>query len=79
MKETFYSLAQRSDLNCGRAHRSHEAALECVVRNCLSDGDRCGLCAQDHNPTLWFSEDGSRVGTYNGHNGAVNTCDVTSE
>ena len=36
------------------------------------------LCAQDHHPTLWFSEDGARIGTYIGHNGAVNTCDVSS-
>lgn len=40
----------------------------------LPDGE---VCAQDHHPTLWFSDDGSRVGTYIGHNGAVNTCDVS--
>ena len=34
---------------------------------------------QDHNPTLWFSENGQRLGTYVGHNGSVNTCDVSSE
>lgn len=35
------------------------------------------LVLQDHHPTLWFSDDGYRVGTYNGHNGAVWTCDIT--
>ena len=37
------------------------------------------LIMQDHNPTLWFSENGQRLGTYVGHNGSVNTCDVSSE
>lgn len=37
------------------------------------------LMIQDHHPTLWFSDDGYRVGTYNGHNGAVWTCDITCE
>ena len=37
------------------------------------------LILQDHNPTLWFSENGQRLGTYVGHNGSVNTCDVSSE
>lgn len=36
-------------------------------------------CAKDLNVTLWFSENGQRVGTYTGHNGAVYTCDVTQD
>ena len=35
--------------------------------------------SQEKNVTLWFSENGQRVGTYVGHNGQVSTCDVTSE
>ena len=34
---------------------------------------------QDQNPTLWFSENGQRVGTYVGHNGQISTCDVSSK
>jgi len=37
------------------------------------------ISMQDNHPTLWYSENGQRVGTYNGHNGAVPSCDVTSE
>ena len=41
------------------------------------DGDLLFTCAKDHHPTLWYADDGERVGTYIGHNGAVWTCDVT--
>lgn len=34
-------------------------------------------CAKDHTPNLWYSDDGERIGTYSGHNGAVWTCDIT--
>ena len=34
-------------------------------------------CLQDHNPNLWYADDGTRIGTYVGHNGAVATCDVS--
>lgn len=33
---------------------------------------------QDHHPTVWFTEDGKRLGNYLGHNGAVSTLDVSS-
>ncbi len=36
-------------------------------------------CAKDHTPNLWYSDDGERVGTYSGHNGAVWTCDLSGE
>ncbi len=48
-----------------------------IVKVRVRDGR--GPCVQDHHPTLWFSEDGARIGTYVGHNGAVNTCDVSSK
>ena len=32
---------------------------------------------QDSTPTLWFAEDGARIGRFLGHKGAVNTCDLT--
>ena len=34
-------------------------------------------CAKDHTPNLWYSDDGERIGTFSGHNGAVWTCDLT--
>ena len=35
-------------------------------------------CAvQDLNVNLWYADDGTRIGTYIGHNGAVATCDVS--
>ena len=37
------------------------------------------MVLQDQNPTLWFSENGQRVGTYVGHNGQISTCDVSSK
>lgn len=34
-------------------------------------------CAKNLNPCLWFAEDGKRIGTYEGHNGAVWSCEIT--
>ena len=34
---------------------------------------------QDFRVCLWYDEDGEMIGTYNGHNGSVNTADVTCE
>lgn len=34
-------------------------------------------CAKDQTPNLWYADDGERVGTYVGHNGAVFTCDIS--
>lgn len=34
-------------------------------------------CLQDLEPNLWCADDGKRIGTYVGHNGAVATCDVS--
>jgi len=34
---------------------------------------------QDHNPNVWYTEDGRRLGNYVGHNGAVSTCDVSRD
>ena len=35
------------------------------------------MLMQDQTPTLWFAEDGARIGRFVGHKGAVNTCDWT--
>ncbi|KAL7227937.1 hypothetical protein ACSBR1_022753 [Camellia fascicularis] len=39
------------------------------------DGDLLFSCAKDHTPTVWFADNGERLGTYRGHNGAVWCCD----
>lgn len=41
------------------------------------EGDLFVSCAKDLSPSLWRSEDGTRVGTFIGHNGTVWTCDMT--
>ena len=38
--------------------------------------DTC-IFPQDQTPTLWFAEDGARIGRFLGHKGSVNTCDLT--
>lgn len=42
-----------------------------------AEGDLLVTCAKDHTPNLWYADDGERIGTYSGHNGAVWTCDLT--
>ena len=55
--------------------KGHERPLTFIKYN--REGDLLFTCAKDHHPTLWYSDDGERVGTYIGHNGAVWTCDIT--
>jgi len=49
--------------------KGHERALTCVKYN--EDGDLLFSAAKDTVPTLWLGETGERMGTYNGHLGAV--------
>ena len=68
-------------VKCARANmrpillKGHERPLTFIKYN--REGDLLFTCAKDHHPTLWYSDDGERVGTYIGHNGAVWTCDIT--
>mmetsp|Transcript_13202 Transcript_13202/g.40661 ORF Transcript_13202/g.40661 Transcript_13202/m.40661 type:complete len:346 (+) Transcript_13202:162-1199(+) len=55
--------------------KGHERSITCVVYN--RDGDLIFTAAKDGRPTLWLSEDGQRVGTYEVHNGAVWHLDVS--
>jgi translation initiation factor 3 subunit I len=57
--------------------KGHERPLTFLKYN--RDGDLLFSCAKDHNPTVWFADNGERLGTYRGHNGAVWCCDVTSK
>lgn len=41
------------------------------------EGDLLVTCAKDLSPGVWFTDDGARLGTLDGHNGAVWTCDFT--
>ncbi|KAK8581484.1 hypothetical protein V6N12_071705 [Hibiscus sabdariffa] len=60
--------------------------MSCTIRNGICkcenltynrDGDLLFSCAKDHTPTVWFADNGERLGTYRGHNGAVWCCDVS--
>ena len=57
--------------------KGHERPLTFLKYN--RDGDLLFSCAKDHNPTVWFADNGERLGTYRGHNGAVWTCDVSRD
>ncbi|KAG6388924.1 hypothetical protein SASPL_150360 [Salvia splendens] len=56
--------------------KGHERPLTFLKYN--RDGDLLFSCAEDHDPTVWFADNGERLGTYRGHNGAVWTCDISS-
>jgi translation initiation factor 3 subunit I len=55
--------------------KGHTRALTYVTYN--KDGDLFFSCSKDNKPTLWMSDTGERIGTYDGHNGTVWGCDVT--
>mmetsp|Transcript_37121 Transcript_37121/g.82588 ORF Transcript_37121/g.82588 Transcript_37121/m.82588 type:complete len:325 (+) Transcript_37121:167-1141(+) len=55
--------------------KGHERPLTQVKYN--REGDLLVTCAKNLQPCLWWSETGQRIGTYEGHNGAVWSCDVT--
>jgi len=40
-------------------------------------GDLLFSASKSYQPTVWLADSGERVGTYNGHNGAVWRLDVT--
>ena len=45
----------------------HERSITQIKYN--RDGDLLFSSAKDHRPTVWFSINGERLGTYNGHQG----------
>lgn len=57
--------------------KGHERPLTFLKYN--RDGDILISCAKDHHPTAWYVDNGERLGTYKGHNGAVWTCDISRD
>lgn len=54
----------------------HERAITQIRYN--RDGDLLFSVAKDNKPTVWYSDNGERLGTYDGHGGAVWCIDVNS-
>lgn len=54
--------------------QGHERAITQIKYN--REGDLLFSCAKDHKPNVWYSLNGERLGTYNGHSGAVWCIDV---
>lgn len=52
----------------------HERAVTQIKYN--REGDLLFTVAKNKNPNVWFTENGERLGTYVGHEGAVWCCDV---
>uniref|UniRef100_A0A1D1Y0W0 Eukaryotic translation initiation factor 3 subunit I n=1 Tax=Anthurium amnicola TaxID=1678845 RepID=A0A1D1Y0W0_9ARAE len=57
--------------------KGHERPLTFLKYN--REGDLLFSCAKDNTPTVWFADNGERLGTYRGHNGAVWCCDVSRD
>jgi len=54
--------------------KGHERALTRVRYN--REGDLLFSCSKDGKPTVWYADNGERLGTYNGHQGTVWDCDI---
>jgi len=54
--------------------KGHERSITQVKYN--REGDLLFSCSKANFPCVWYADSGERLGTYNGHNGAVNSCDV---
>ena len=57
--------------------KGHERSLTYIKYN--REGDLLFTCSKDHTPTVWRSDSGDRLGTYDGHNGTVWSLDITRE
>ncbi|EPY53170.1 translation initiation factor eIF3i [Schizosaccharomyces cryophilus OY26] len=55
--------------------QGHERPLTQIKYN--HDGDLLFSCAKDKVINVWFSHNGERLGTYEGHTGAIWTCDIS--
>ncbi|KAI5118251.1 hypothetical protein M0805_007500 [Coniferiporia weirii] len=57
--------------------QGHERSLTQIKFN--KEGDLLFSCSKDQIINVWFSDNGERLGTYDGHNGTVWTIDVDSK
>jgi len=57
--------------------KGHERSITKVIYN--REGDILFSVSKDSKPTAWWSDNGERIGTYNGHQGAVWDIDVTHD
>ncbi|KAL3641507.1 Eukaryotic translation initiation factor 3 subunit I [Castilleja foliolosa] len=57
--------------------KGHERPLTFLMYN--REGDLLFSCAKDHDPAVWSADNGERLGTYRGHNGAVWSCDISRD
>jgi len=57
------------------ALKGHERALTRIRLN--REGDLLFSASKDKFPAIWYTENGERLGTYNGHNGVVWDLDVS--
>lgn len=55
--------------------KGHSRSITMLKYN--RDGDLLFTCAKDHVPSVWYSDNGERLGTYEGHQGAVWAMDVS--
>jgi len=54
--------------------QGHERSITQIKYN--REGDLLFSCSKDNKPNVWFTVNGERLGTYNGHQGAVWCLDV---
>lgn len=52
----------------------HERSITQIKYN--RDGDLILSCGKDHKPNVWYSINGERLGTFNGHQGAIWCIDI---
>lgn len=57
--------------------KGHERSITKVQYN--REGDILFSVSKDNKPTAWWSDNGERIGTYNGHSGAVWDMDITGD
>ncbi|CAD7704107.1 unnamed protein product [Ostreobium quekettii] len=57
--------------------QGHSRPVTWVVYN--REGDLLVTCARDKEVCLWFQEDGTRLGSFQGHDGVVYTADIASD
>ena len=55
--------------------KGHSRSITMIKYN--RDGDLLFSCSKDYSPSLWYSDTGERIGTYDGHTGAVWALDVS--